>query len=176
MKSKNKFLCILIALCLVPFYAKANDSKMFEDVPKNHWAYDTIKELVDKGIIDGYEGKASTQFKGDKTLTRYEFAQALLKAIQKIEAEVGVSKAKGAIEELNINDVLQKSNLSKDDIELLKKLIQEFQKELADMNLRVTDLEVKQRDMEVSQPKTPLYLSIGAAVISVIALIISIAK
>ncbi len=116
------------------------------------------------------------EFKGEKVLTRYEFAQALIKTIHKLEAEAGMSRATGVIDEVDVNEVLKKSGLEKKDLALLKKLINEFQKELADMNLRMNEVETKQRNMELSQPKIPLYLSIGAVIISFIALIISIAK
>ncbi|MBU1076235.1 MAG: S-layer homology domain-containing protein [Spirochaetes bacterium] len=174
MKFKKQFFFSFIAVLLIPVYLYS--AMIFKDVPRNHWAYDAIKELAERGIIEGYEGKVSSQFKGYKTLTRYEFAQALVKAIHKLEAEIGITRATGIIDEVNVNEVLTKSGLSKTDVELLKKLILEFQKELADMNLRVSEVETKQRNMELSQPKTPFYISIGAAVVSVIALIISIAK
>lgn len=174
MKFNNKLFLSVISVFLIPLYLCS--AIIFKDVPKNHWAYDAIKELAERGIVEGYEGKVSTKFKGYKTLTRYEFAQALVKTIHKLEAEIGVTRATGVIDEVDVNQVLKKSSLNKNDLDLLKKLILEFQKELADMNLRVTEVETKQRNMELSQPKTPLYLSIGAAVVSVIALIISIAK
>ncbi len=174
MKFNKDFFLSLISLILIPVYL--HTAIIFKDVPRNHWAYDAIKELADRGIIEGYGGKVSNKFKGYKTLTRYEFAHALVKTIRKLEAEIGVTKATGVIDEVNVNEVLQKSGLNAKDMELLKKLILEFQKELEDMNLRVTEVETKVRNMELSQPKTTLYLSIGAAILSVVALIISIAK
>jgi hypothetical protein len=171
---KCKGLITGISLFLIPVILSGG--MIFNDVPKNHWAYDAISELADRGIMEGYDGKASKKFRGKKTLTRYEFAQAIVKTIHKLEAEIGITRATGAIDEVDVNQVLKKSGLSKGDVELLKKLIDEFKKELADMNLRVTDLEAKQRNMELSEPKTPLYLSIGSAVLSVLALIIAIAK
>lgn len=174
MKVKKNLFISVVSIILIPVYIQA--TMIFNDVPKNHWAYEAIQELAERGIIEGYEGKVSTKFKGNKLLSRYEFAQALLKTIYKLEAEIGVTRPTGAIDEVDVDKILEKSNLKAQDIELLKKLIQEFQKELADMNLRVTDLEIKQRNMELSQPKTPLYISIGAAVLSVIAMIIAISK
>lgn len=171
--NKGVFMSI-IALFLIPVYI--HGAVFFSDVPKNHWAYDAIRELSERGVIEGFEGKASARFEGNKALTRYEFAQALYRTIQKLEAEIGVTKATGAIDEVNVRSLLEKSSLGAQDTELLKKLILEFQKELADMNLRVTNLEAKQRNMELSQPKTPFYLSLGAAVVSVIALIVSLAR
>ena len=52
---------------------------VFPDVPKGHWAYDYVKELSDKGYLVGYPDGT---FKGDKAMTRYEFATALYRALQ----------------------------------------------------------------------------------------------
>nr|WP_307984887.1 S-layer homology domain-containing protein [uncultured Veillonella sp.] len=51
----------------------------FSDLPQNHWAYSYVKSLADKGLLTGYP---DGEFKGDRTLTRYEFAAALYRAIQ----------------------------------------------------------------------------------------------
>lgn len=52
---------------------------MFPDVPKGHWAYDFVKDLSDKGYLVGYPDGT---FKGDKPMTRYEFATAVYRALQ----------------------------------------------------------------------------------------------
>lgn len=52
---------------------------VFPDVPKGHWAYDFVKDLSDKGYLVGYP---DGNFKGDKAMTRYEFATALYRALQ----------------------------------------------------------------------------------------------
>lgn len=52
---------------------------VFPDVPKGHWAYDFVKDLSDKGYLVGYPDGT---FKGDKAMTRYEFATALYRALQ----------------------------------------------------------------------------------------------
>ena len=40
-------------------------------MPKNHWAYKEISELAGNGLLDGYP---DGEFKGDRMMTRYEFA------------------------------------------------------------------------------------------------------
>ena len=54
-------------------------TKLFPDVPENHWAYEYIRELVDKGIIKGYPDGT---WKGDRMMTRYEFAALIYRAMQ----------------------------------------------------------------------------------------------
>lgn len=51
---------------------------VFPDVPENHWAYNLVQDLAYKGIVVGYP---DGNFSGDRTLTRYEFAVALDRAI-----------------------------------------------------------------------------------------------
>ena len=53
---------------------------MFPDVPENHWAYEYIHSLAARGIVEGYP---DGNFGGDRTMTRYEFATMLFKAMQK---------------------------------------------------------------------------------------------
>lgn len=51
---------------------------VFPDIPENHWAYNMVQDLAYKGILVGYPDGT---FSGDRTLTRYEFAVALDRAI-----------------------------------------------------------------------------------------------
>ena len=46
-------------------------TKLFPDMPKNHWAYKEISELAGNSLLDGYP---DGEFKGDRMMTRYEFA------------------------------------------------------------------------------------------------------
>ena len=51
----------------------------FPDVPKDHWAYSYVKSLADRGLLEGYP---DGEFKGDNTMTRYEFAAIIYRALQ----------------------------------------------------------------------------------------------
>ena len=51
----------------------------FPDVPANHWAYEYVKDLADKGLVEGYP---DGEFKGDRALTRYEYAAIIYRALQ----------------------------------------------------------------------------------------------
>jgi len=67
---------IVVSLFLVaaPLFA-ANPA---ETVPFDHWAYDAVQQLVDKGVIIGYPDGT---FRGDRAMTRYEFAMAISRLI-----------------------------------------------------------------------------------------------
>ena len=67
----------MLALVLAPAMAKD-----MPDVPFTHWAYDAVDELTDIGILQGYPDGT---YKGQRTLTRYEFAEATVKLVHYLE-------------------------------------------------------------------------------------------
>lgn len=86
------------------------------DVPTKHWAYNSVNKLVKDGVIEGY---GDGTFKGDRTVTRYEFAVAVAKAID------NYNKA----DEKDKSEILQ--------------LVSEFSKELKDIGARLGAVEQK---------------------------------
>lgn len=61
---------------------------MFPDVPENHWAYQYVEDLQKQGIIEGYPDGL---FKGGRSMTRYEFAAMLDRALlngAKLDAKI----------------------------------------------------------------------------------------
>ena len=91
--------------------ATAFAANPFSDVPQGHWAYVAIVELASEGVVTGYPDGT---FKGNATMTRYEMAQIVAKAL-----------AKGSI---NDNDAL----------------VAEFADELDNLGVRVAKLEKNQ--------------------------------
>jgi autotransporter adhesin len=53
--------------------------KDFPDVPENHWAYEYVSTLAGNGILEGYP---DGEFKGDRSMTRYEFAAMFYRALK----------------------------------------------------------------------------------------------
>src|SRR2546423_12896253 len=51
----------------------------FPDVPKDHWAFPAVESLRVKGIVRGYP---DGNFRGKRTITRYEAAAGLNGALQ----------------------------------------------------------------------------------------------
>ena len=72
----------------------------FPDVSENHWAYEYVKSLADRGLIVGYP---DGEFKGDRSMTRYEFAAVIYRALQNgAPIDPKMAKAMGEFEpELN---------------------------------------------------------------------------
>ncbi|GAB4117643.1 MAG: hypothetical protein Kow00103_14520 [Candidatus Caldatribacteriota bacterium] len=108
---------LLLVLVLVFAFALPVLANPFADVPLNHWAYDAVQSLAAKGIIVGYPDGT---FGGGKNLTRYEFAEAVAKALAYVE---GMDFA------------------SAEDVAILEKLAIEFADELANLGVTVADLE-----------------------------------
>lgn len=88
----------------------------FSDVPAGHWAYGAVDDLAKAGIVDGY---GDNTFKGDKTISRYEFAIIIAKAMDKFETADEKNK------------------------QLIDKLSAEFASELNRLGARVAKVEAK---------------------------------
>ncbi|MEG6585059.1 S-layer homology domain-containing protein [Dendrosporobacter sp. 1207_IL3150] len=99
-------------------FAAANP---FVDVPAKHWAYDAVTKLAQAGIVDGYNDGT---FRGDKTITRYEMAQIVAKAMVKSDKADAAQKA------------------------ALDKLAVEFSAELNNLGVRVAKLEASQSNIK----------------------------
>src|SRR5262249_56399943 len=70
-----------VSLCLasvVPVIAQQAPAK-FQDVDPSHWAYEAVESLRSKGIVIGYP---DGWYRGKRTMTRYEFAVALDRALK----------------------------------------------------------------------------------------------
>ena len=88
MKLNKKATALLLGLTLgisgTAFAAEGADS--FSDVPQGHWAYDALDYLAKDGVIDGM---GDGTFQGNRTMTRYEMASIVAKAMQKGNLGVG---------------------------------------------------------------------------------------
>ena len=75
----KKSLVLAMAMAL-GVTASAYAANPFSDVPAGHWAYDSIDKLAAAGVI---EGMGDGSYQGDRTMTRYEMAQIVAKAMAK---------------------------------------------------------------------------------------------
>ncbi|MBX8945867.1 S-layer homology domain-containing protein [Lysinibacillus sp. K60] len=82
-KKSNKLLLATLALAVAtPVYAipapysvaEAATKTTFKDVPKSHWAYESIKQVAEKGLVAGY---SDGTYKPSAQVTRAEFATFL---------------------------------------------------------------------------------------------------
>jgi hypothetical protein len=117
------------------------------DVSPTDWAYEALRSLVERyGCIVGYPDRT---FRGNRATSRYEFAAGLNACMQQMER-------------------LIESNVAvlREDIETLKRLMKEFEAELAALGARVDNLEGRVAFLEDHQFSTTTKLK-GEAIISV---------
>ncbi|HOS94134.1 MAG TPA: S-layer homology domain-containing protein, partial [Armatimonadota bacterium] len=62
------------------------------DVAFDHWAYDAVADMYDAGLLEGYPDGT---FKGNNSLTRYEFAMALARTLWTIKTNPEYKGPKG---------------------------------------------------------------------------------
>ena len=87
MKINKKALAILAGLTVgMSSTAFAATADSFTDVPKDHWSYQALDYLAKEGVIDGM---GDNTFQGGRTMTRYEMAAIVAKAMQKNDVNFG---------------------------------------------------------------------------------------
>jgi BMFP domain-containing protein YqiC len=120
------------------------------DVSPGDWAYEALRSLVERyGCIAGYPDGT---FRGNRAMTRYEFAAGLNACLQQLERLMASSTS-----------VL----VRREDLEILQRIVQEFQTELATLGTRVDTLEGRVAFLEDHQFSTTTKLT-GSADIGLI--------
>ena len=99
------------------------DKKSFKDIGKEHWAYSSIENLINKGIFS----VNSEFFNGDQKVSRSEMALYLSNALNKMDDE----------------------KASKDDLLIVENLIYEFSKDLNNYGFNVDKYVEKIKEIEI---------------------------
>jgi hypothetical protein len=117
------------------------------DVSPTAWAYEALRSLVERyGCIVGYPDRT---FRGDRALTRWEFAAGLNACMNVMERLIQEGVA-----------------VLREDIDKLKRLMEEYQAELAALGARVDNLEQRVAFLEDHQFSTTTKLR-GEVIFSV---------
>lgn len=95
----------------------------FTDVPANHWSYASVAKLAQAGIVEGY---GDGTFQGNNTMTRYEMAQIVAKAMARSDKADAAQKA------------------------MIEKLAAEYSTELNNLGVRVSALEKKTDNVKIT--------------------------
>lgn len=104
---KKIFVMTLILILFVNVMVSAASIK---DVPTDHWAYQSVKGLVDQGLLSLYEDGT---FRGSDKVSRFQLAEIVARILEDIETG--------------------KTSIGSQDMDLLRKLSVEFQQELVDL-------------------------------------------
>ncbi|XWK86648.1 MAG: iron uptake porin [Phormidium sp.] len=110
------------------------------DVQPTDWAFQALQSLVERyGCIEGYPDRT---YRGNRAMTRYEFAAGLNSCLDRIQELIAALP----------------QGVSKEDLDKLRRLQEEFASELANLRGRVDALEARVNTIEAQQfsPTTKL--------------------
>jgi len=122
--------------------AQVTSVSQLSDVRPTDWAFQALQSLVERyGCVVGYPDKT---FRGNRALSRYEFAAGLNACMDRVNELIAASTA----------DLVRK-----EDLEVLRKLMEEFAEDLAEIRGRVDALEARTATLEKQQFSTTTKLS-----------------
>ncbi len=118
----------------------------FSDVQPTDWAFQALQSLVERyGCIAGYPNGT---YRGNRALTRYEFAAGLNACLDRVNELIATATA---------------SIVTREDLATLQRLQEEFSAELATLRGRVDALEARTAEIEANQFSTTTKL-VGEAI------------
>ncbi len=118
-------------------FAQVTSVSQLSDVKPTDWAFTALQSLVERyGCIAGYPDRT---YRGQRSLSRYEFAAGLNACLDKINEIITAGLA---------------DKVSKEDLAAVQKLQEEFAAELATLKGRVDSLEAKTAQLEAQQFST----------------------
>ncbi len=121
----------------------------FSDVQPTDWAFQALQSLVERyGCIAGYP---NATYRGNRALTRYEFAAGLNACLDRVNELIATATA---------------DLVTKQDLATLQRLQEEFSAELATLRGRVDAVEARTAELEANQFSTTTKL-VGEAIFAV---------
>ena len=118
----------------------------FSDVQPTDWAFQALQSLVERyGCIAGYP---NSTYRGNRALTRYEFAAGLNACLDRVNELIATATA---------------DLVTKQDLATLQRLQEEFSAELATLRGRVDSVEARTAELEANQFSTTTKL-VGEAI------------
>jgi hypothetical protein len=121
---------------------QVNSVTQLSDVRPTDWAFEALRSLVERyGCIAGYPDGT---FRGNRAMSRYEFAAGLNACLQQVERLIRASSEGLA---------------TRDDLATIQRLIAEFGPELASLRGRVDGLEARTSELEATQFSTTTKLN-----------------
>ena len=122
--------------------AQVTSVSQLSDVQPTDWAFQALQSLVERyGCIAGYPDGT---YRGNRALTRYEFAAGLNACLDRVNELIATATA---------------DTVSKQDLATLQRLQEEFTTELASLRGRVDALEASTAELEANQFSTTTKLS-----------------
>jgi len=110
----KKGIVLLTMMIFILSFSSMAFAGAFADVPANHWAYSAVNKLAKDGILEN-----SGNFDGNRTITRYEMAMFVARAMEKSDKADATDRA------------------------IIDKLAVEFENELKSIGVRLKAVEEK---------------------------------
>ncbi|MDB9314338.1 iron uptake porin [Spirulina sp. CS-785/01] len=114
----------------------------FQDVSPTDWAFAALNDLNRR--YDCLQGYPDSTFRGNRPLSRYEFAAGVNACVQQIERLIAATTTEF---------------VTQSDLETLQRLVQDFEAEIATLETRVDNLEARVSDLEMNQFSTTTKLN-----------------
>lgn len=114
---KKIFSSLIILLVIITIFSISAAAVEIEDISEDHWAYDSVQKLIDRGYLTLYEDDT---FKGENKVSRYELATILARML----------------DDLQTSDV----QITEDDTDEIRKLSLEFRDELVEIAKKQEDI------------------------------------
>ena len=116
--------------------AQVTNVSELSDVQPGEWAFTALQRLVEEyGCLEGYPDRS---YRGNRALTRYEFAAGLNACLERV------------------NELITEAatDIKKEDLEILQKLQEQFATELTTLRSRVDSVEDRTATLEKQQIST----------------------
>ena len=140
-------------LILVALAVPAAAQQPFADVPQDHWAYNAVSRLAEAGLLEGYPDGT---FAGGRYLTRYEFAQAVARMVDRLEQMGGGEPGPpGAPGPAGPPGPPGPGGLTPEQQALLDRLAKEFAPELKSLRADLDSLTQRVEDLEAAPEPGP---------------------
>jgi hypothetical protein len=147
----RQFVLFVTAVLVMTLVGPAG-AQPFADTPATHWAYDAIAALAAKGLIEGY---SDGTFKGDRAMTRYEMAMIVARLLARLES-IQIPRPVPA--------PAGQPQVSKADLDMILRLLNEFRSELAAKNVRLSAIEEEINALRARLDAKTVQVSGGAQV------------
>lgn len=108
---------VLLAVAIAFGLVLPAGAQSVQDVPPNHWAYEAVVDLVRKGYLTVEDGR----FNGSQPVDRFTLATVVARILNDFESEGAVPR-------------------SQQDVDTLRRVVNEFSAELVAANVKVEDV------------------------------------
>ena len=128
-------------------FSQVNSVEQLQDIQPTDWSYEALRSLIDRyGCISGFK---DLTYRGEQTISRAEFAAGLNNCLNKIE-----------------NILSNSDRMPQTDVDIVLRLMQEFQSDLAILQGKTDGVQARLEDLEATQFSATTKL-IGEAVLGI---------